>query len=366
MNHDLRMVSESRLEVPGGFRTQRERRRLCLLVSALLVGSFRQGFLPTLTFSAPSKTRAEKKSTPRHITPFMQLSQNGPVNGVAFSADGKSVTMGGGKGLGSWDIATGKSRWTVALKESDLNALATSPDGRLLACGEGRAIKLRKSASGEIEKSLVGHFGDVRSVAFSPEGSLLASGSEDRSVMLWEVQTGQLRWRFGGFEEAVESVAFSMDGRTLMTGYGGGFTATPGRPLEVYGLVKLWSIQSRSVRRTLEGANVVSFSPEGNSAATGDALGQVRLWDTRAWCCQRVLKGQGHWVSSLSFSPNGKMLAAGYCNDGIGESRLWNTRTGGLIGILCDEGIQCVAFSGDSKTVAGGGIDGTLRLWRAE
>jgi WD40 repeat protein len=65
---------------------------------------------------------------------------------------------------------------------------------------------------------LEGHTGRVLSVAFSPGGRTLASGSEDKTIILWDVSTGQQIRTLEGHAGWVSSVVFSPDGRTLASG----------------------------------------------------------------------------------------------------------------------------------------------------
>ena len=64
--------------------------------------------------------------------------------------------------------------------------------GQILAsCGNDRTVKLWDVQSGECLKTLKGHTGEVWSIAFSPLGSILASGSQDGTVKLWDISTGE-------------------------------------------------------------------------------------------------------------------------------------------------------------------------------
>ena len=116
---------------------------------------------------------------------------------VAFSPDGRLLaSWHGAEGvIHVWDLATGKERFALPARNppegrDDAVCLAWSPDGRTLAAGFGGAdppIRLYETATGKLRCELVGHRGAVCCVAFSPDGRLLASGSEDTTVLVWDV-----------------------------------------------------------------------------------------------------------------------------------------------------------------------------------
>ena len=107
----------------------------------------------------------------------------------------------------------------------------------------------------------------------------------------------------------------------------------------------------------------VAFSPDGKLLATGDVVGQVRIWQVVDG--QQVLTFQGHtnWVSSIAFSPNGQLLAVtGHSDSTI---QLWEASTGKCVRILPGHTgwVSSVAFSQDGQTLASGSSDLTVRLW---
>jgi len=117
-----------------------------------------------------------------------------PMYCVAFTPDGRTLATGGGvTQLQLWDAQKGKL--TAALKGHDGTVLPTafSPDGKTLASGADDGIKLWDVAKGKETKTLKGHSHAVSCLAFDARGKTLVSGSYDKTVKLWDLNTGKVR-----------------------------------------------------------------------------------------------------------------------------------------------------------------------------
>jgi len=198
---------------------------------------------------------------------------------------------------------------------------------------------------------LTSHIGAVDSVAFSPDGKTLATGSDAGTILLRDAATHRKITALTGPTGPVHSIAFSPDGKTLATGGSA---------------VRLWDVTTHRKITALTShtgaVDSVVFSPDGTTLATGNADGSVRLWDVTSHRKIAALTGPTARVDSVAFSPDGTTLATGNAD---GSVRLWDVASHRQITVLTGPtgAVNSVAFSPDGTTLATGSGDGAVRLW---
>ncbi len=243
---------------------------------------------------------------------------------------------------------------------SDVNSVAFSPDGTTLgSASDDKTIKLWNLVSGEEIRTIEGHSNWIWTVAFSPDSKSLASGSADKTIKLWNLETGKLIRTLQGHSDGVTSVAFSPDGKTLASG-----SASKDKT------IKLWNLETGKLIRTLEGHTngvpSVVFSPDGKTLASGSWDKTIKLWNLETGKLSRTLEGNAESILSVAFAPDGITLAGGSKDKTI---KLWNLKTGKLIHTLKghNDKVNSVAFlssiNANSVTLVSGSSDKTIKLW---
>lgn len=245
--------------------------------------------------------------------------------------------------------------------EGNAFVLGFAPDGKTLI-GLGRdgtawvidfeSGKVRRSfrAVGEDQKdqSWVAWHG-----ALSPDGRTLAVSYQPRNrrgfglgpiaVRLWDVETGRDRFdELQGHRGYVGAMAFSADGRFLVTGDAGGSYDGQGRPVDVHMFV--WEVATgKRVPRLNDGlpggAMAAAFSPDGRVLATADEDGTIRLWEVASWSVRATFKGHRDRVNALTFGPDGRLYSGG--NDTTAVA--WDVRPATATAGTLDEAWKALA-----------------------
>ncbi|WP_083389756.1 ribosome assembly protein 4 [Trichormus sp. NMC-1] len=243
---------------------------------------------------------------------------------------------------------------TLKGHDSKVRSVVFSPDEQQLASGsDDKTIKIWDVTTGKVLNTLKGHEGGVNSVVFSPDGKQLASGSVDKTIKIWDVTTGKVLNTLKGHEGGVNSVVFSPDGKQLASG-------------SVDKTIKIWDMTTGKVLNTLKGhdskVNSIVFSADGKKLASGSVDKTIKIWDVTTGKVLNTLKGHEGGVNSVVFSRDGKKLASGSVDKTI---KIWDVTTGKVLNTLKghEGGVNSVVFSADGKQLASGSWDSTIKIW---
>jgi WD40 repeat protein/DNA-binding SARP family transcriptional activator/energy-coupling factor transporter ATP-binding protein EcfA2 len=293
---------------------------------------------------------------------------------LALSPDGRRLATIGPDGTGVWDVETGRTLITQPAVNQPLSSLASvhlavSPDGtRLAAAGLNRPPVVLDATTNRQTRTLPGR--PAADLALSPDGSHLATAGPD-GTRLWDAASGRTI-RTLPDPALRQAVSFSPDGRLLATGGGSD------------GAIRIWDLatdkqQSVLAYTTSPATSTVlhlTFSPDGRRLAatilnTGagssvvpasETDGTVLVWEVETGKQQLTLR-QDHpgGIFDAAFSPNGARLATAGLD---GTVRLWDSHTGAqLITVTqSDSPVRAVAFSADGRLLASLAEDGIVRF----
>ncbi|MCT7969635.1 serine/threonine protein kinase [Laspinema sp. D1] len=217
-------------------------------------------------------------------------------------------------------------------------------------------LELFKGQSWDCDSTLTGHSAAIKAVALSRDGKIIASGSEDKTLMIWDRHPGKVLHTLTQHSGAVTAVVISPDGKLLVSG-------------STDKTIKFWQLPTGFLLRTLTGhtgaITALTITPDGKTLVSGSADKTLKLWNLRTAQLQQTWEGHTQGVSCLTCSPDGKTIASGSDDRTI---KLWNLRNGTVKATLTghQERVEAVAIASDSQTLASGSRDKTIQTWQLD
>ncbi len=296
----------------------------------------------------------------------------GSIQSMCFSPDKKILATCSESGtICLWDAQTWeplskfKTDRVTGSSSSFVDSISWSPDGITIARTNNRLhnIELLDSQSGEIINTIPVGDHKISAIHWSPDGSLI-SALTDGAVYIWDAALdsdkplAKLSDSSGGFK----GYAWKSQNQTLIT-------TNEGRDIQI------WEPRSGAQITTIKGnsgsGTTLSLSPEGKILAVCADNGFIRLWNIEEKT-STILRSQPDDFSTakcnicaIAWSPDGTLLADG---DTIGKIRIWDIRTHRSILSFASncQFINSLIWSPDNRMLLCGGEDGTVRIWDAK
>ncbi|MBK9711505.1 MAG: protein kinase [Kouleothrix sp.] len=350
----------------------------------------------------------------------------GYIRQVEFSKDGRHAISGSAdQTIRVWELHNGAEQQRLD-SGAQVNGVALSADGQRIATASDNSVaQIWDAGSGTALATFPWHTLDVKAVAFSPDGKYLLSGAgkRDGSLVLTNLQTGQIERKFSFPVFGSNSIAFTPDGKRAVTGMiipgGDDYADVPTLDPELKNIsLILWDVATGSpiykvtdilaTEDRHDSINTVVITPDGKQiiAATG-AGSKILILDLETGKQVKTLDlNDGARSSSIALTPDGKYLIAGgsdktfiiwdmasgerifnsplqsaavtavaLMGDGRyaassteGEVYVWDLQTGQKIRSFSGHRreVNQLVFTADGRTLVSASRDGTTRVWRIE
>lgn len=264
--------------------------------------------------------------------------------------DGRHVASGARDGLLIyWDAVTGQIVRRFPNHPQEIRSVAFSPTSELLASASGFTVRLYDVRGQEVRR-FTGHTASIKCLAFSADGKRLLSGSDDKTIRLWDVPSGREVLRFSRHTAGITALAF-------VAGTSHFASASKDQT------VRLWDLKSGlEIEAFLPSAgNVldIAVSADGKRLASAHFDTILRVWSLESATEIGQCVGHRQMVSAVAFTPDGKrLLSAGQDH----TLRLWDLTTfTELASTTCHAaGVNALSVSPDGTRVATAGADKML------
>ena len=250
----------------------------------------------------------------------------------------------------------GKSRWKPYASghmESVISVQLSRTGNYALSGSQDFTMRLWDISTGDAVKVFRLPFVEFLAVALSPDGKYALSGNSDSVLRLWKIRNRKVIYEFKGHSDAVSAVTFSPDGQYALSG---SWDST----------LILWNASSGEALKSFEGhaakVNAVAFSPDGRYVLSGSDDHTLKLWDVSTGKEKKTFKGHSLGVRSTSLSPNERYVLSGHNDHTL---KLWDISTGRQIKVYRGHSgvVHSVVFSLDGRMALSGSFDKKIILW---
>jgi WD40 repeat protein len=237
---------------------------------------------------------------------------------LTITPDGQTLaTASKDQEIKIWDLQTHSLISSLRKYADPIHALAFSPSGNILASGGSKKYKAFDNNVGiylwDINTQNLlsvlygqGHLLRINSLAFSPDGEFLVSGSNDKTVKIWNLRDKKLIRTLSEHSGTVNCVAITPNGKTVISSGGGG--------------VKIWDLVTGELKNTLESdcdlVRCLAISLDGKTLAYHDCS-SIKIWDLENDKPLQTLTRNLLDPITLSFHPDGKTLVVGNAYDPV-------------------------------------------------
>ena len=245
---------------------------------------------------------------------------------------------------------------TLAGHIETVEVVAVTPDGRrAVSASADRTLKVWELETGRELHTLAGHTHLVRAVAVTPDGRRAVSASEDQTLKVWELETGHELHTLAGHTGEITAVAVTPDGRRAVS-------ASNDETL------KVWELETGHELHILAGhtnaVRAVAVTPDGRRAVSA-SWDTLKVWELGSGRELQTLAGHTNLVRAVAVTPDGRRAVSASDDRTL---KVWELETGRELHTLAGhtDGVLAVAVTPDGRRAVSASWDDTLKVWELE
>jgi WD40 repeat protein len=294
------------------------------------------------------------------------------VRALAFSPNGQTLAVACGQDenpgqIRLYSVHSGQLLATFTGHRKAVNCVGFTPDGKLLVSGgSDNKCLIWNTATHKKMNELNGHTEIVIALSIDPKGTEVATSGFDNKILLWDLASGKQLFTLDCHGEMIGRLAHSPDGKLLVGGSDG--------------TIRVWDSKTKKELREWKAHDKLitslEFTHNGQYLATCSRDGRVKLWDTKDWLETAIWQMGNEEPVSLGVSSEGKLMVVG---SSVGEVVFFNTSEEAIKTTMNElpktilltrttyrahnSAVNTVSFSPDGKMLASGSIDASVKLW---
>ena len=237
------------------------------------------------------------------------------------------------------------------------DGVAITPDGKTIVSGSSdKTLKVWDLDTGHCRATLRGHTESVFGLAITPDGKVMISSSGDKTLKVWDLETGKSLATLIGHLSSVWSVAVTRDGRTIISSSDDN-------------TLKMWDLKTGKCHATFTGhtdaPRGLALTPDGKKVVSASLDATLRVWDLETRQCLATLHGHTGMAFTVAVTPDGKTIISSSTDRTL---KVWDLETGHCRATFEGHASDTsgLAVTPDGKIVVSGSYDKTLKVWDLE
>ncbi len=270
---------------------------------------------------------------------------------LAIAPDNHRCVFEFGRSLGVWDLNQKEFLKWRGVSEDVFSSLAITPCGHHCITGSEEGSLLVWNLDKKFRPiSLKGHVGKIYYIAITSNGQRFITGSYDGTIRVWDFKKGIYLRVIEAKDDCYDNIAITSDDRRCIH--------------KSYDTLRVWDLETGECIKTYGGYGndhvSLAIIPNGRMCISGSYGDSIYVWDLETRICHKILKG--HNVTSLAVAPDGRMCIGVFYDNTI---CVWDLETGECFSILKAQGgsISSLAISPDGKRLVVGTSTGLLQEW---